>query len=150
MSDGFRRVFHAGWGTMDFNAHMANRAYLDMAADARMMFFEANGFSMREFERLGVGPVVRRDELDYFREVRLLEPVTVELLLAGLSPDASRMKLRNIFYRPDGEKAAVLTSFGGWLDLRERHLIAPPERLRDVLASTPRTEDFETLPAVNR
>jgi acyl-CoA thioester hydrolase len=29
----------AGWGDMDFNAHMKNTAFLDKSADVRMMFF---------------------------------------------------------------------------------------------------------------
>ena len=33
----------AGWGDMDFNSHMRNTAYLDKAADVRMMFFASNG-----------------------------------------------------------------------------------------------------------
>ena len=29
----YAREFIAGWGTMDFNGHMANTAYLNLAAD---------------------------------------------------------------------------------------------------------------------
>ena len=36
--------FIAGWGTMDFNSHMANTAYLNLAADVRMAFFADHGF----------------------------------------------------------------------------------------------------------
>ena len=36
----------AGWGDMDFNSHMRNTAFLDKAADVRMMFFAENGFPM--------------------------------------------------------------------------------------------------------
>jgi acyl-CoA thioester hydrolase len=36
----FRRPFHARWGDTDFNAHMRKMAYLDMAADVRMMYYE--------------------------------------------------------------------------------------------------------------
>jgi acyl-CoA thioester hydrolase len=85
----FSRTFHVGWADMDFNAHMRNTAYLDMSADVRMMYFAEHGFSMREFERRRIGPVVMRDELEYFRELRLLEPVTVTLALAALSQDAA-------------------------------------------------------------
>ena len=49
MSDRYVRTFLAGWGTMDFNSHMANTAYLDMAADVRMAFFEEHGFPVAEF-----------------------------------------------------------------------------------------------------
>lgn len=40
MSDIFSHSFRAGWGEMDLNAHMANTAYLDLAADTRFMYFE--------------------------------------------------------------------------------------------------------------
>ena len=64
MADFYTRKFHVRWGDMDFNAHMGNTAYLDMAADVRMMYFQEHGFSMREFEKKRIGPVVMRDELD--------------------------------------------------------------------------------------
>ena len=57
----YAREFLAGWGTMDFNGHLANTAYLDLAADVRMAFFAEHGFPPAEFRRLGLGPVVRKD-----------------------------------------------------------------------------------------
>ncbi|HUG02799.1 MAG TPA: thioesterase family protein, partial [Steroidobacteraceae bacterium] len=58
----------AGWAEMDANAHMANTAYLSKCVDARMSFFKDNGFPVTEFAKRQIGPVVRRDELEYFRE----------------------------------------------------------------------------------
>ncbi|MGF6597255.1 acyl-CoA thioesterase FadM [Paraburkholderia sp. GAS448] len=43
---------------------------------------------------LRVGPVVMKGEIDYFRELHLLDRMTVRLTLAGLSDDGSRMVLR--------------------------------------------------------
>src|SRR5262245_41248760 len=65
----FARDFVAGWATMDFNGHMANTAYLNLAADVRMAFFAEHGFPPGEFRRLAIGPVIQKDELEYFREV---------------------------------------------------------------------------------
>jgi acyl-CoA thioester hydrolase len=141
----FSKTFHVGWGDMDFNAHMRNTAYLDMSADVRMMYFAEHGFSMREFERRRIGPVVMRDELEYFRELRLLEPVTVTLSLAALSRDAVRFALRNEFFKDDKKRVATVTSFGGWLDLEKRKLTSPPEQLAKLLDELPRCEDFREL-----
>ncbi len=80
-----------------------------------MMYFAAHGFPMSEFARL-------QRQIDYFHECRLLDQITVTLALAGLSDDASRMILRNEFFR-DG----VL-------------------RARDL----DRTADFQGLPASAR
>ncbi|HEY2291685.1 MAG TPA: thioesterase family protein [Thermoanaerobaculia bacterium] len=141
----FSRTFHVRWGDMDFNAHMRNTAYLDTAVDVRLMYFAENGFPSSEFERLRLGPVVRRDELEYYREFHLLDPVTVTLELAGISPDGSRFRLRNDFFRQDGTLAARLTSTGGWLDLAQRRLVVPPEAITDLLKALPRTADFEEM-----
>lgn len=45
--------------------------------------------------------------------VTLLEPFTVALLLSGDSLDGSRFRLRNEFFREDGQPAARVTSTGG-------------------------------------
>lgn len=147
MTEPFVSTFHVGWGDLDSNAHMKNTAYLDKAVDTRMLFFQGQGFSMREFERWRVGPVVQRDEIEYFRELRLLESVRITLTLAGLSADGSRFRLRNEFYRADGKLAARLTSSGGWLDLAARRLTVPPAGLAAALQALARTEDFEPLPS---
>jgi acyl-CoA thioester hydrolase len=143
----FEKRLFAGWGDMDFNSHMRNTAFLDKSADVRMMFFVENGFPMEEFMRLNIGPVIRRDELEYFKEVRLLEEVRVTLAVAGLAEDGSRFRFRNEFWRADGKLAATVTSAGGWLELALRKLVAPPEPLLAVLRSLPQTPDFEALPS---
>ncbi len=145
MTEAFERVFHVRWGDMDFNAHMKNTAYLDISADVRMMHFAEQGFSMKEFERLKIGPVILRDELEYFREMRLLDSIKVNLLVAGVNTDASRFKFRNEFFRDDGKIVSRVTSTGGWLDLVERRLIAPPDQLAQVILNLKRSDDFQEL-----
>jgi acyl-CoA thioester hydrolase len=147
MTDIFSKTFHVGWADLDSNAHMKNTAYLDKAVDVRMMFFQEHGFTMREFERLRLGPVVMRDEIEYFRELRLLERVKITLTLAGASDDGTRFRLRNDYYREDGQLAARLTSTGGWLDLTSRKLTSPPAQLFEVMGRLARSEDFEELPS---
>ena len=140
----FEAMLVAGWGDMDYNAHMRNTAYLDKSADVRMMYFAANGFAMSEFARLRIGPVVKMDVVKYFREIHLLDGIRVTLTMAGLSDDASRMILRNEFYRK-GTLAASVTSTVGWLDLQERKLVAPPPALAALLRDLERADDFTQI-----
>jgi len=86
----YTRKLYAGWADMDFNSHMKNTAYLDKTADVRQMFLIENGFPMEEFLRLRIGPVVMKDEVEYFREVGLQQEITVTYLLAGHATDGSR------------------------------------------------------------
>ena len=137
----------AGWGDMDFNSHMRNTAYLDKSADVRMMYFAENGFPMAEFVRLGLGPVVMKDEIEYFREFHLLDTVKITHALAGLSEDGSRFVMRNEFFRPDDQLAARVASTSGWLDLKQRRLTVPPAALLAALQKLERTADFRELPS---
>lgn len=141
----FSKKLMAGWGDMDFNSHMRNTAFLDKSGDVRMLFLSEHGFPMREFMRLNIGPVVMKDEIAYFKEVLLLEEITVTLSLGGLSDDGSRWILRSDIIRPDGKLAARVTSTGGWLDLEARKLIAPPPALMATWEALARTEDFQPL-----
>lgn len=143
----YAKTVYAGWGDMDFNAHMKNTAFLDKAADVRMMFFAEHGFPTAEFSRLRIGPAVMKDEVEYRKEVRLLQEITVTLALAGHADDGSRFVLRNDVLRTDGTLCARVSTTGGWLDLAARRLVAPPPALLAAMNSLPRTEDFAVLPS---
>jgi acyl-CoA thioester hydrolase len=130
---------------MDYNSHMANTSYLDRAADVRMMYFAENGFTAEDMLRMRIGPVIMKDEIEYFREVRLLQEIRVSLALSGLAPDGSRFMLRNEIAHADGARCAVVTSTGGWLDLNARKLIVPPEPLRRAMEALPRIEGFREM-----
>ena len=145
----YEKTLIAGWGDMDLNSHMRNTAYLDKSADVRMMYFAERGFPMSELARLKLGPVVMKDEVQYFREFRLLDEVRISMMLAGLSEDGSRMILRNDFFRGDS-LAACVTSTAGWFDLASRKLVCPPESLLQSLRALTRSDDFKTLPDSSR
>ena len=141
----FEKILFDGWGDMDFNSHMKNTAYLDKSGDVRMLFFAENGFPMAEFSRLRIGPVVMKDEVEYYKEINLLDEIRASLAIAGLSKDGSRFIIRNEFYRPDGKLAAKVTSTGGWMDLNARKLTVPPDGLLKAMRSLPVTNDFMEL-----
>jgi acyl-CoA thioester hydrolase len=141
----YEKTFEVSWAQLDANNHMANTAYLDICVDVRFSYFASQGFSPGEFATQRIGPVVRRDEVDYYRELHMLQPIRVTFALAGISEDASRFRLRNEIFREDGQLAARVTSHGGWLDLNVRKLVAPPEALANALRNLERTEDFEGL-----
>jgi acyl-CoA thioester hydrolase len=88
-----------------------------------------------------------KDEVEYFKEVKLQEQITVTYALAGQAEDGSRFLLRHEIFRPDGKLSARVTSAGGWLNLDERKLVAPPPALLSAMNSLERTSDFVVLPS---
>ena len=143
----YSKKLYAGWADMDFNSHMRNTAFLDKAADVRQMFLIEHGFPIAEFLRLRIGPVVMKDELEYFREVGLQQEIIITYALAGHADDGSRFLLRHEIFRPDGKLSARVSSTGGWLNLAERKLIAPPPALLAAMNALEKTSDFILLPS---
>jgi acyl-CoA thioester hydrolase len=141
----FEKQFTVGWRDVDPNGHVANMVYLEYAVDTRIAFFAANGFPPMSFVRHGLGPVIKSDFVEYFREVTMLDEVRVTMENGGHSEDASRFRVINNFYKSSGELAARVTSIGGWLNLKERKLMEPPDELRNAWLALERTDDFEDL-----
>jgi acyl-CoA thioester hydrolase len=145
MSRIFEKTFHVGWANVDFNGHLGNTSFMDLAVDVRMFFFAENGFSVQEFQRQRFGPVILKDEIEYYKELYLLDKIRITFQGAGISEDASRFKIRNEFFREDGKLAARLNTTGGWLSFETRKLMVPPEKLAEAMRSLVRTEDFEVF-----
>ena len=145
MSEILERNYVAGWTDVDPNGHLANTSYLGYAVNTRIAFFAANGFAPADFVRHRIGPVIKSDLTEYFREIVMLETVRVTMENGGHSEDVSRFRVINNFYTADGTHTARVTSIGGWLSLTERKLIEPPEELKAAWLRLARTEDFEEL-----
>jgi acyl-CoA thioester hydrolase len=140
----FAIQLYARWPDMDFNQHMRNAAYLGASEDCRLKFLADRGFGAEELRRRRIGPVVVEDRLVYKKEIGLLEPFRVELMLLGLARDMKRMKVRNTFHRErDGALAATVESVVLWLDLEARRPIAPPEDLANAWLTLARAPEFE-------
>ena len=145
MSSIFDKQFQVGWRDVDPNGHVANMVYLQYAVDARIAFFASQGFPPMNFLRLGFGPVIKSDYVEYFREVMMLEEIRVTVENGGHSEDGSRFRVINNIYKADGVLSAKVTSIGGWLSMKERKLMEPPEELRQAWLTLSRTDDFEEL-----
>ncbi len=143
----FERRFTVGWRDVDPNGHVANMVYLEYAVDTRIAFFASNGFPPNEFSRLGFGPVVKTDIIDYYRELKLLDEIRVTMENGGFSGDGSRFRVVNSIFRSSDEVAARVVTVGGWLSLNERKLIEPPEKMKDAWHTLPVSEDFQELPS---
>ena len=101
---------------------------------------------MAEFSRCRIGPVVMKDEIEYQREVNLLQEISVTLQIAGLSTDGSHFIVQNEILRLDGKLCGRVRSTCGWLDLANRKFTTPPEALLAALNAAVTTSDFVVLP----
>lgn len=141
----YSRKYEVAWDDLDANGHMANTAFLRYAHQTRCAYFSQAGFPMARFAEEGFGPIVLKDEVDYYKELMLLQPFSVDLELAGLSEDDSRMVLVNRLSREDGRTVARIKTVGAWFSRSRRKIFSPPAEIRAALHSLHRTDDYETL-----
>jgi acyl-CoA thioester hydrolase len=143
--DRFLETFVVRWGDCDLNGHVRNTLYSEYCIETRMAYLTKHGFGYEQFAAHALGPVILREEIDYRRELRVGERVGVDFWQLGLSPDFAKFKLAHDLYKENGKQAARVVLFGGWMDLRSRKLVVPPELLARAMVHVPRGEPAEEL-----
>jgi acyl-CoA thioesterase FadM len=108
-----------------------------------------HGFPPGEFRRLGIGPVMQKDELESFREIGLYDTVTVTYAVLALSGEAARFVVENEIWSAARKLACRVRSTGGWLDLRTRKLVPPPKDLRAAFKEVPARRASSSLTGVS-
>jgi acyl-CoA thioester hydrolase len=134
---------HVIWAQVDANMHLRHSAYADFAAQARIAMMATLGLDFQAFQKLHLGPILFREELQYLREVGINDTIKIESVLTKVRPDGSRWSIRHDLYRGDGTKAAIIKVEGAWIDVLKRKLVPLPEDLAATFLTLPKAEDFE-------
>lgn len=64
------------WSQIDANRHLRHSAYADICSQARSNMMKHIGFSLNDCAKLGIGPILFREETVFFREVKIDETVS--------------------------------------------------------------------------
>ena len=146
----YKIAFHTKWADFDANKHMRHTAYNDYAAECRMRFFKDNGFPIDQFEKHNFGPVLFKEETNFYREIKLGESIEVALYLEGMSEKGERFKMFHKIFREDGVLAAEIKIYAAWIDLIKRKLTTPPVGIINTLNSLERIENFENIQLITK
>lgn len=142
-----KHIFYEGqiiWSMIDMNGHLRHSAYADFAAQARVNILERFGFT-KELMKLRIGPILFREELIYYKEIRTNEYIEVSCELLKCREDVSRYSLLSSIYRKsDGIKAAEINIDGAWLDLNSRKLVTLPVEMQKTFMEMPKAPGFHT------
>jgi acyl-CoA thioester hydrolase len=116
----YRKSFVVRWSECDVNGHVRNTAYSEYGIETRLSYLTENGLPYSWMVEHGFGPVIQREEIDYFHELHLGDAIELDLKSLGASPDGGRFKFSHDVYKPGGRHVARIVIRGGWLDLRRR------------------------------
>ncbi|HET7921630.1 MAG TPA: thioesterase family protein [Gammaproteobacteria bacterium] len=138
----YSQVFAVRWADLDPNGHMRHTAYMDYAAQARVGFLAAEGFTLERFQTLRIGPVLFHEATDYLHEIRANERITVTTEVTGLSPNRKHWRIRHRIFNQSDTLACVVNVQGAWLDLVARRIVPAPADLLALMEQAPRSEDY--------
>ena len=125
---------------------MRHTAYNDYAAEVRSRFFASNGFSLTEFAKCNIGPILFSENTSFFREIKLGENIKANLILTGASEKFERFKFKHEIIKENGVIAAEINIYGAWIDLSKRKLTTPPKEMSDLFRNMDTADDFELIP----
>lgn len=142
MSD-FQRVVQIRWSDLDPNFHLRHSVYYDWGAFCRIEFLNGHGLTADVMHRLGIGPILFKEECVFRREIQLGDEVVIRLKVIRARKDYSRWSIQHEIFKNGNTLCAVLTVDGAWMGIQERKLITPPEEVHHVFEQMPRAGDFE-------
>lgn len=141
----FKVTFKTKWADFDANRHMRHTAYNDYAAEVRVRYFKEQGMSIDVFAKENLGPILFKEETNFYKEIHLGEDITVNLTLKGVSNKLERWKLQHQLFNEEGKLAAQVDVYGAWIDLEKRKLAVPSEKFNNLFSHLDKTEDFEEI-----
>ena len=128
----FQVTFATKWSDFDPNRHMRHTAYNDYAAEVRVRYFAKYNFSIEEFTKHNLGPILFTEETSFRKEIHLGENITVNLKVQGLSENNERWKIVHEVFNEAGKLSAIIKVYGSWIDLSKRKLRIPPIETKDL------------------
>ena len=141
----YSKTFHVRWADLDANGHMRHSAYNDYAAHMRVCMFDEFGYPMDKLIKLGVGPVLFREETRFLKELRMNEEFTMDAAILAMRRNGKIWTIQHVGKNEKGEDACVIIVDGAWLDLKERKIVPPPDELLATIDKLPKAEKFEWL-----
>ncbi|MDD7913523.1 acyl-CoA thioesterase [Polaribacter ponticola] len=142
----FQVKFATKWSDFDPNRHMRHTAYNEYAAEVRIRYFSEQNFSIEEFTKHNIGPILFTEETSFRKEIHLGEDIIVNMKLSGISENNERWKITHEVFNEAGKLSAVIKVYGAWIDLTKRKLTTPPEEAKKLFLNTVKTDDYEIIP----
>ena len=130
------------WSQIDANGHVRHSAYSDICTQARSNMMKQVGFSMQEFAKHKIGPILFREETIFFKEVRMDDEVYVKVLMTKFNEENHRFAITHELYNSKDVKCAVVNVEGAWMDLVARKLTLIPDILTPLINYIPKSENF--------
>ncbi len=141
----FKLQVQVRWSDLDPNFHLRHSVYYDWGAFSRVNFFATQGLDTTSMMALQLGPILFREECVFRKEIRSEDIVHIDLKLLKAKKDISRWSIQHHITKNSGIISAIITVDGAWINMSERKLAAPHEKVIEVFNAMPKADDFDWI-----
>jgi acyl-CoA thioester hydrolase len=141
----FKRTIQIRWSDLDPNFHLRHSVYYDWGAFCRVEFLNEYGLTAQVMQSLQFGPILFKEECVFRREIKLGDKVDIDLHLLRSKKDYSKWSIQHRITKNGDTLCAVLTVDGAWMNVVQRKLTSPPEKVHEVFGRMPLNETFEWM-----
>jgi YbgC/YbaW family acyl-CoA thioester hydrolase len=110
---------------LDAFGHVNNAKYFELYEEARWDFITSFGYGLNEVMKYKQGPVILDTSCRFKKEIVNRETITINSQTVG-SP-GKIMKINQKMLKEDGSVASEASFTIGFMDLKQRKLVDPPE-----------------------
>ena len=128
----FEKEIEVRWSDVDQNRHVRHSAYYDYCAFTRVSFITNTGYDASQLEKLAIGPILFKEECTFLRELKPDDVVTVNVLKGDMPEDGSKWIIHHEIFNKAGKKAAHVTVYGAWMEVKLRKLTSPPKDIAEA------------------
>lgn len=139
----FGRLVQVRWSDLDPNFHLRHSVYYDWGAFCRVEFLNEHGLTADVMMQMQFGPILFREECVFRREIKSGDSVSINLQVTKSRKDFSRWSIRHQITKNENILCAELNVDGAWMNLQQRKLMSPPEKVLEVFDQMPKAEKFE-------
>lgn len=139
----FFREIQIRWSDLDPNFHLRHSVYYDWGAFCRVEFLNEHDLTADVMMQLQFGPILFREECVFRREIKSGDNVRINLQVTKSRKDFSRWSIKHQIIKSGHILCAELNVDGAWMNLAQRKLMSPPEKVYEVFDKMPKTEGFE-------
>ncbi len=141
----FSKIIQIRWSDLDPNFHLRHSVYYDWGAFCRVEFLNEYGLTADVMVQLQFGPILFREECVFRKEIRSGDEVKINLQVVKSRKDYSRWSIQHQITKNGGTLCAILNVDGAWMNVAQRKLMSPPEKVSEVFDKMPKGEGFEWL-----
>lgn len=110
---------------LDSFGHVNNATYLELYEEARWDFITRGGYGLDTIHKLAKGPIVLETTVKFRKEIKNRDVVKIVSHSTGIR--GKIMKMHQVILHANGDIASEADFTFGFMDLKERKLIAPSD-----------------------